>query len=53
MIVWLVIVGVVFVAAMALFVRRARREIVESRQPAPLESGRAREAVRAAIERRQ
>jgi hypothetical protein len=46
------LIGLVFVVAMALFVVRARREVRADR-PAPLESSHPREAVRAAIERRE
>jgi beta-lactamase regulating signal transducer with metallopeptidase domain len=47
-----VVLGLVFFGAMASFVIRARREVRADR-PAPLESSHPREAVRAAIERRE
>lgn len=50
--IWM-LVGLVFLVTMAAFVRHARREIRRGPEPAPLESSHAREAIRAAIERRQ
>jgi hypothetical protein len=47
-----VVLAVVFVASMVAYGRRVEREARAAR-PAPLESSTAREAVRAAIERRE